>query len=423
MALSFLLLPAAAALTVSPAEAEIADIRLGEQYNFIVTVINTGDDQQQVQMTLGPYSRYLGEYLSLSPKEFTLGPGQKQNVQVIAAFPPTLSPEIHTLQILPMGADGSPEPFTLTFTVPGEQVHGLSLSSIEAYDITKEESLSITLRLQNRGNVIARGSPAITILRDGVPADAIVNKTYLMVMPQSDYNVTLLYDPGNLDVGEYTIEGQVAYNDGRQTGKAVSSFAILGEGDATTILGLKDKTILVGEVLEMALSLTHKEGTPYRVTATVAGTGVAASFASTMETAREEVEIVLETQNLPRGAYDLEVRIGYGTNYKYTIGKSVRLMVETRKNLMVQYGMLGGAILIVIGLLVGSLALKRRLKAPAGRTFVRELDLIDRRLGTAERSFDAAEATVNRLIAELEGFIGSSNDFLRSHFGDDYVFR
>ncbi len=227
--ISFIIfLPQSFSLATFPSQTEINDF--SKSQTFIMTVLNDGPKTEEITVTVDPYSFYLSNYVKITPKSFKLAPNSRKNIELDMQFPSSLSPEKHTLAIVPMTKDSVGEKSDYFFTVPGIARHDLRLIDVSANNISVDESLFLDIVLNNRGNVIARATPRIEIYNDSGLVDELEYQSKIMVMPQSKYNISLRHEFFEPIAGKYRAKAHFEYTDNSiDTNTVEAVFYILEE--------------------------------------------------------------------------------------------------------------------------------------------------------------------------------------------------
>ncbi len=211
---ALLLSNVAYALKIFPTLTDLGE-KYEEEQSFILTVLNDGPGTEELTLTIDPESYYLEDYVKIEPKRFTLKSNAKKNIQITTNFPGNLSPEKHSLVILPMTKDGMDERTVYSFKVPGIARPDLRISKFNLDK--KKDNIILEIELNNLGNVIGRASPVLKIYNSTEEIDVFNYESRIIVMPFSKYNLTLMYDSTDLPKGDYTAELFFNYNENMKT--------------------------------------------------------------------------------------------------------------------------------------------------------------------------------------------------------------
>ncbi|RMF05583.1 hypothetical protein D6764_04310, partial [Candidatus Woesearchaeota archaeon] len=408
------------ALTITPASASIPNPKPGEEYDFIVTVINDQPGEVQVELSVDPASFYLAPYTSLSPSSFTLSPDEKINVNVALRIPKDISPEEHILYVVPFSSGQRWSPFEVSFTIPGNQVHNLTLKRVEVPDTTQKEATHIDVELFNHGNVIARAVPHIEILKGDTIIDTVDGKREFLFMPGKDYNLSILYDPANLPLGFYKARVHFTYADWRFTNSLEDGFQVKKYSNLKDFEGTSQVSIMEGESLEVEMAITYASATEYSLEAEVEGTDVTLNQEGFIEAGEQKVvSFEMPTESLKPGKYTLKATIIYGEDFNQKAEKTLTIQVKPKSSALKNAG-IGLALVLFAGILIKSFQAARHgregtARSSTGRRSWRRRRL-ERKLLKAQERYSRLEREMKDLISSTQKFIGDSNLFLHEKF-------
>lgn len=201
------------ALSVYPVSTEVADY--SKKQTMVLTVLNDGPETEEVTMMVDPYSYYLSDYVLIEPREFKIAPNSRRNIEVTLSMPSSLSPERHTLGIMPVTSRVKGQAAEFYFTVPGEAVHDLRILGIKTQNITAGSPIVLDIELGNFGNVIARARPIIEIFNISGIVGVVDYKSVIMVMPYERYNLSIRHEVSSPSEGEYRVAASFAYDSDR----------------------------------------------------------------------------------------------------------------------------------------------------------------------------------------------------------------
>lgn len=399
------------AITISPLEYDINELEFDKTYTFVLTVINDESSEETVTMIVDPESYYLDDYISMTPSSFQMKADEKKNVKISLNVPSSLSPEQHLLKVRPFVQGKRTPVFIVKFTVPGEQYHDLEINEVEIDDVTPDESLFFDLKLENEGNVIARGAPVIKIYDNDRVVDTIGERSKIMIMPLDTYNFSVMYDPRDLDLGDYRAEIYIDYNN-RKTETIRKEFSIVTVKDIMEQENVDSKTIDIGDTVDVTVFLQYEQPSDYRLDAKVKEEpSITASDKGTISPGRvNEIGFTLDTSDLEAGEYTIEALIEYGEGEK--LEKSIKLTVRDKaafyRNVMI-FATLAIGIAYAISFAVLRSKDSSRLKR------------LNKRLIRTRKKYDDVEHQTKQLIKDITAFVDSSNQYLREK-GEKYEF-
>jgi len=393
------------AMTINPQKYDIKDIEYNKSYKIIITAVNPDSSMYDVQVMVNRDSYYLLDSISIEPTHFRIGPGENKNVQLSLSIPPGMSPEQHTLILDFLAANLELGKFKLTFTIPGERVEQL-----EVLDMKEQLDQSIVFfdyRLQNTGNVIARGSPIVEIYRDNVLLDSFGDESQIMIMPGEGYNLSVMYDTSGLQSGDYSYKAKFRYND-LETDYFMGTFKVKNSPS-----GYSDEvSISQGESLSYSMELKNpaSELSFYKVSYTI--NGISGEVEGQMESAYKDVALNIDTSGFDKGTYDLELEVLTGRKLEIAQSKKVKVTVGSSQS----YVWL--LIPLVALLAAGYILFPHIRRRVAGRTAGLEKNI--RQLG---HRFGYLEKNTQAFTRELHSFIHESNAWLKHNGYGNYGFR
>ena len=206
------MLSGAQAISTFPTKTQITEY--DKPQTVIITYLNDGPRTEEVRVIPDPLSAYLMEHVTIEPESFRIGPHSRRNIEVRLSFPSQMSPEEHTLILVPYTSSEKGQKTEITFTAPGEARHDLHIESVSVSDISTAESVIIDISLFNRGNVIARAVPTIEISNSSGKIAEVVYQSVFMVMPYSRHNVSIRHDILYPRTGEHEVSIRFSYNSG-----------------------------------------------------------------------------------------------------------------------------------------------------------------------------------------------------------------
>lgn len=185
-------------------QTDISESYTAEQ-TTVITLLNDQPRSQNIFIQIAPASKYLLNYIDIGDPTLTLIPGEKKNVLINTEFPKELlSPETHTIEIIARTDDDKSIAKTkITFTVPGIARPSLELID-EKFNLEGAEK-TITIELENTGNVIMRPRPEIIIVKGTEIIKTTTYKTPIQIMPERTYPITLRVDTSSIKEGDYKV--------------------------------------------------------------------------------------------------------------------------------------------------------------------------------------------------------------------------
>jgi hypothetical protein len=423
LALPILFSGVSSALTVNPQEYNIQQIEYGKSHQIIATLINSESSTYSIQMTIDRDSAYLGDYASFEQSEFSLMPNEKKNIKFSLNIPQgRLSPEDHTLQVNFMSSGVKVGEFRIRFSVPGEKKEELMLNDVYLSDTHRDKPLYIVLNLKNKGNVIARATPVIEVYDGERFIERFGEESRLMVMPGSDYNISLMYDLSALENKAYRLKSSFIYNNNLNTNIVEKEFTVLpksgGSADADT------KTIRPGDRLTFTLLLENPTGqlSFFRTGYSIAGTGINNTVEGEITGTRKELALDIDTSTLEEGTYLLNVETRTGKNLETLETEEIQIVVKPRDNKAYIIGFLFFIIaLIVFYALRPYIAPVLRRGGHAGskgdEALQKGISAAGQKIRNINSDFDALEGSFKGLADDVSGFINESNNWLDERYG------
>ena len=318
---------------------------------------------------------------------------------------------MHWLFIRPVSDKSSIAEFQLRFELPGTQAHDTAIESLIVEDATKKEQLNFNFNIKNLGNVIARGSPRVNIFKDENLIDSFGNKTQIMVMPADDYNLSMLYDPSVLEFGDYSVEIDFFYNDGRQTDTLSQDFSIVEKKDAIEMPDIKEKSIYEGENLDIDLNLRYYKDTHFNIIYDIVNTSVKGNHeGNIIADSTDKVKLEVNTGELTAGQYNLNLHIQYGDNMKKIITKEIELDVKSHSEKIMRNVVIGFAFLVFLGYCLKPVIFPDNPEE-------KKIKTIATKLRKTDESFNQLELSMKYLIADVSKWMDESNHYLKKKFG------
>ncbi len=311
------------ALTVTPAKQQLSNPGT-ELYKFVYTITNNDPVPRTLNLKLEPNSGYMQERIVLEPSQFSLLPGETQNVQ-FAVSPSGLGPQLHSLVVAVYDGQSEQGKFELSFTIPGTPVEKYD-SSIAVDDITSTEPLSVEVTLRNFGNIIGYAQVRLELVRDDEIIGALDYPDLLQVLPNKDNVLTLAYTD-RLEPGFYTARVITTY--ANATSRTEKPFSVT--------LGATRQVVKLGS--DLVFTFQSLGNPPVVVYGIVDSKGKERASGSFLPTS----DIIIQTSTLEAGEYTLSLR---------TRGSTRTMIIDVQDD-SVKYRILG--ILLVIILVLGGL--------------------------------------------------------------------
>lgn len=243
----FLLVYSVSAVTFNPASTKIDDIVPGKEHKFIVTAVSSKTVPEEIKLNFDFFSTYMKEYITMKPQEFTLYPGETQNIEIAMKLPSSISPQPHTVVIV-QETDLS-SAFEINFEIEGERKYDLRLSDVSIPDIQKDDSLFLDSKLTNFGNVIVYAFPNVEILKKDESLIGKINyQSKVQILPGQEYPITLQFFE-NMVPGFYKANVVFDY-EGRTTNTIEKEFQVFEEDP-------NRRELIQGEILTLEVELNQ----------------------------------------------------------------------------------------------------------------------------------------------------------------------
>lgn len=402
-----------AIMTINPQKYEIKDIEFNKTYNIVLTAINPDSSIFDVKSMLNKDSGYLSDYVKIDPMQFRLQPNDKKNIRLSLTVPNTLSPEEHILNIDFVSAEHDLGKFRLSFTVPGEKIENLVLEKASASDASDQDLIYFDLELNNKGNVIARGSPIVEIYHNGQSIASLGKESSIMIMPGQRYNISLMYDTSNIQPGIYSFNASFSYN-GLETASKEGNFTVMNKDKDDSYYEIKK--INPGEPLKLTIALENptEKLSFYSIEYNLFEQGIGDTVEGEMQSSEKQVELNIDTSELQPGSYDLDLVIKTGRNLENIEERKIMVQVSSKKSLVLP----GIALLLAffgVAIYVARPYMSNR-KAKKAAYLQYEISSLGRKFASTEQS-------LQQMTQEINKFIHASNEWLRSKGYGDHGFR
>ena len=236
-------------LGVSPPSFTVPEALKGGEYECVITVSNTANDDGSYEFrATEPGSEWITYYRADDPETaltlLTIKGQSKEQVLLKIKVPndaPNMdyTPTIYVRSIPAEAAEGEGAvahaivqiPVKGTIRVTGTQVLKGTVKSISTADTEIDYPVKIIVKLQNEGNVIAMPSIAVQITKDGTPIDSFVHDE-TGVKPGKTDTITVPWNTTGHEPGDYTASVTVSLADETLATEEVP-FSILPRGTLT----------------------------------------------------------------------------------------------------------------------------------------------------------------------------------------------
>ena len=296
---SLLCLPFATSITVNPTTQQLTN-PTDQVYTFVYSISNNDPQPRTIRLAFDPFSDYLSQKVTFSKQQFSLLPGEVENVQV-AINPAGLGPETHTLKVLVYDGEEKLTSFELLTTVKGTPIEKYDLKAT-AGDTTASSAVPLSIELSNAGNIIGYAKLTLAIYHDQALVGQLDYPDVIQVLPNAKKNYDLVYTD-RLDPGFYT--------------------AVVTSTYASSVINVSDQFSVRLAQSKERLSI----GTDFIITFASLGNPTAASYKLFDENKKELAsgtffpqsgDLVVPTSTLAAGTYDLALTLS-GSEQHITI--------------------------------------------------------------------------------------------------------
>ncbi len=236
-AVLFCLISSGFSISVSPAVISAGYLQRGSEYVYESYITNPGTAPVTLELDITPRSEYLKNFVTITPKTITIGPGKKELVKITLSIPDestTVTNGTHILTILPLidatDAQGvqiiSTSVIELRFTTPGIVKDSLTLETFNAPDVETGQTILFELYAKNTGNIRARAFPFVEIYRYGAKIDTINGITEYIIEPSNSVKMNVRYSTSSLESGKYRAVAYAGYSDSKRTNTLEDTFKI-----------------------------------------------------------------------------------------------------------------------------------------------------------------------------------------------------
>jgi len=406
---------ASSVITINPQKYEIREIVFNKTYNIIITVINPDSRAYDIQVMANKDSYYLQDNINIEPVLFGIEPNQKENIQLSLSIPDTISPEEHILYLDFFSENHQLGIFKLSFTVPGEKIEKIEMDDVKLNKQPGEGLFYFEFRLENTGTVIARGSPIIEIYQDSKTIERFGEESRIIIMPNEDYNISLMYDTTHLITGDYEFGAKFMYND-IETNYSNGEFSVTEVKKTDKI---ENFDIYEGEKLTIKQIIMYPEEklSFYSIEYIIAEKNIGDIVEGEMQGREKEINLEIDTSEFAIGTYDLEIVIKSGPRLEKNELRKIQITVKSKKMYYLQ-----GIILFTIGILSIGILIYFIRSIAKKKPQINITDLNHEIINLA-KDFKNIELTMRHFTQEINNFINDSNKWLESHGYGHYGFR
>ncbi|MGM5483185.1 MAG: hypothetical protein ACQESF_07000 [Nanobdellota archaeon] len=413
MLIFFLIIPLSTAITINPTDYTINKAELNKEYNIVITAINPEPNQYGITVNVAKESEYLKDIVTIEPKTFTIAPNSNKNIKLDLKIPEDISPEKHKLYINFRTLTHKVGSFRLNFKIEGEQNDELELNDVNVKASNTETPIYFTMKTENIGNVIAHAKPHINIYKDNNLIHSLGNKSTFKVLPKKKMNVSLMYDPSELEKGGiYSFKSYIKYSN--KTTQSIEKSFTLNKIKKDKNTGRAIKQVKEGKDLQMGFSLeNNQEGISfYKIQANVKGENISKIIEGSVNK-KKDVKIKLDTSSLKAGEYILTVKKSTGKNIENIEKKEYTLKIKKTSH---SYIIILGS-LFILGILAFLIYIKpKRFKTTAKSLFSdNPLKKIERKIKKLDKNYQKTEKDINQLGKEINQFIDNANVWLNNN--------
>ncbi|MEM4267563.1 MAG: hypothetical protein QXK37_01900 [Candidatus Woesearchaeota archaeon] len=407
-----LAMPLASSLTINPLEYRIHQIDFDKSYSIIATVVNSESAHQDVRVEIAQNSQYLSKYVKLEENRFSLSSFEKKNLIFTLKIPKdALSPEEHIITFDFYSGNELLGKFSIKFNIAGERKDDLRLLEIKLENTSQDKPLYIEFSLKNSGNVIARATPMVEVFDGNRFIERFGQESQVIIMPDKEYNLTILYDVSKLQLKPYTIKAYFIYANGLTTNTLQKEFTVLPKKTYQENEKLI-KRIKPGESLVITLLLENPSGqeSKYSTEYYFEGTDIRGIKEGEISSTKEQVSLNIQTDGLKEGDYNLIIETRTGKALERLETETIRVVVHKGYNSYIQLS------LAVIGLLLISFYYLRYHMSEENKA-KRKLSSLKSIATSLSSNYDKDEARIKSLAKDVSDFIAESNQWLDSHYG------
>ncbi len=381
-------------LTINPIDYNIKNPKIENEYSTIITLINTKSIGQEIKIKLSNESNYLKEDITINKESIFLEPNERENIEVKLKIPKNITPQLHNVYINFNSHNNLISKFRIFFEIDGLQEKQLLLNDLNINVLNNKNPILFDLEIENKGNVII--SPIIDVLlfKDDILIDNIGNKTSIQINPDEKLNISLIYDPVNLESGSYNVEAKLNYDN--YSTKTISKNFILNSLNEESI----DLKIVRGKNLNTEIEIENKnnEVSFYKIDYYIKNTDIKNSLEGQINNEKELIPLIIETENLSLGKYELIITINSGLKLENTKEKIIHIEVVKRFNIL---------LIIFFIFLIISLFIYFYFKINE-----QNLNKIKKDLKNIKTNFINIENDMNKMNNDINNFVIKSNNYL-----------
>jgi len=327
--LFLMLIPSALAVTVNPQSQQLTNPK-DQVYSYVFTVMNNDPQPRTLSIKLDEFSTYLQDQVTFSKQQFTLLPGQAENLQ-LSIQPHGLGPETHTLKVGVYDAGQQVASFELLITVSGTPVEDYKITAT-AKDTVVGTAVPVSVELGNYGNIIGYAKLVLTIEESGSAVGSVEYPSLIQVLPGAKLPYDLVYTD-TLKPGFYTAVITAVYPSKNVT--AQSQFSVR----------LEEERQRINQGSDLVLTFASL-GNPPAVTYSLADDNGKELLAGTF--LPQTGDIVIPTSTLAAGSYMLTLKLASGDQ---------RIIIDISSQQ--QYGKLAVLAAVIIIILVAGYSYRR----------------------------------------------------------------
>ncbi|MFW6013654.1 MAG: hypothetical protein ACOCQG_00615 [Candidatus Nanoarchaeia archaeon] len=395
-----MVIPSSYAININPQQYTIEEPKLGENYNIIITIINSEVNTHNINTRVAEKSSHLEPYLDMEKDSVELGPNERQNLGFSFKIPENITPQKHELVIDFLTVGQKEESFTLNFEIQGEKKREINFKDVSVNAKDSESPIYFTLETENKGNLIENIQPIVEISKNKETIKTIDGSGAFRIMPQEKSNLSLMLDPAQLkEGGTYDFTSYLKYNN-QTSQKIKGSFNLdIIQRDGEKRL----KRINHGEKLSIPANVqrTTDDFSFYKIKTQIKEKNITNTIEGSFDEKNKIIDIELETNELSAGEYKVELEIAEGHQLE-----NVRKEEYTLK---VREGLLERTLPYLFVLAIILFAFGAYLYGPP--LFIREY-LLSKKINKVNKRFNGIEKDMRKLNKELNEFVTNSNEWL-----------
>lgn len=403
--LFILFIPISSAINVNPSDYTIDNPEINKKYNVIITLINTDINTYDIEASLSDESAYLKEHVNIEPSDVSLKANDKKNVKLSFTVPENISPQNHTIQIDFKSSDQTVANFKLFFEIKGNQEYSIDLDDVSVNAKDTQSPVHFTLQAENTGNTITQAMPIVNVFKDDDLIKTLGNKSRIRLMPSENKNLSLLFDPSNInEQGDYNYEAYFAYADDKTE-------SIKGKFHLNKVKRETNKKLMEikkGSKLKFPVKIDNPSDSFsfYRIDAKIDGTNISRTLEGSINNASKVVNLELNTNSLEDGSYPLVLKIAKGKELEDLTQRKYTLVISSSNKLW----LIAPAAFLIAFLII---FLKRDwLPLSVFNLEKIKIKSIKRQLKGVDKKYDKIEKDIVKMGKEVNKFIENTNNWL-----------